>query len=118
MLSLFVAQPGLGKSLFLSNLAVNILKQDKTVVVISLEMSEDVYSTRFDAIISGDNINGLKNTYEHSIKMLKEFKNKHPNAGLIVKEYPPSSVRVIDIENYLEKLVAKVFILTLLLLII
>lgn len=43
-LYLVMAQAGLGKSLFLSNLAVNFLKQGLKVVVISLEMSEDVYA--------------------------------------------------------------------------
>ena len=39
MLALFMAQAGLGKSVFLSNMAVNFLKQNLGVVVISLEMS-------------------------------------------------------------------------------
>lgn len=39
MLALFMAQAGLGKSVFLSNLAVNFMKQGLSVVVISLEMS-------------------------------------------------------------------------------
>lgn len=44
MLALFMAQAGLGKSVFLSNMAVNFLKQNLGVVVISLEMSQDVYA--------------------------------------------------------------------------
>lgn len=43
MLALFMAQAGLGKSVFLSNLTVNFLQQNLSVVVISLEMSQDVY---------------------------------------------------------------------------
>ena len=38
MLAIFMAQAGLGKSVFLSNLAVNFLKQNLSVVVISLEI--------------------------------------------------------------------------------
>ena len=56
-LYLIMAQAGLGKSVFLSNMAVNFLKQNLKVVVISLEMSEDVYACRFDAHISKKNIN-------------------------------------------------------------
>jgi FMN-dependent NADH-azoreductase len=52
MLALIMAQAGLGKSVFMSNLAVNFLKQNLSVVVISLEMSQDVYGQRFDAHIS------------------------------------------------------------------
>lgn len=44
MIALIMAQAGLGKSVFLSNLAVSFLKQNLSVVVISLEMSQDVYA--------------------------------------------------------------------------
>ena len=66
-LYLVMAQAGLGKSLFLSNLAKNFLEQGLKVVVISLEMSEDVYAQRFDAHISENNINTLNETHEDSI---------------------------------------------------
>jgi replicative DNA helicase len=59
MIALIMAQAGLGKSVFLSNLAVSFLKQNLSVVVISLEMSQDVYAQRFDAHISSKNINRL-----------------------------------------------------------
>lgn len=54
-----MGQAGLGKSVFLSNVAVNFLKQGLSAVVISLEMSQDVYGARFDAHISKKNINML-----------------------------------------------------------
>ena len=57
MLFLLMAQAGLGKSVFMSNLAVNFLKQNLSVVVISLEMSQHVYAQRSDAHISKKNIN-------------------------------------------------------------
>ena len=104
MLALFVGQAGLGKSLFLSNIAVNFVKQNKSVVVISLEMSQDVYAQRFDSVISEDNINGLQRTARTSREKIERFYMEHPDANLIIKEYPPKSVKVIDIEAYLEKL--------------
>ena len=67
MLGLFMAQAGLGKSVFLSNLAVNFLKQNLAVVVISLEMSEDVYASRFDAHISKIDINKLDEESDQAI---------------------------------------------------
>lgn len=105
MLALFAGQAGLGKSLFLSNIAVNFLKQNMSVVVISMEMSQDVYSTRFDSVISNSDINGLKYSAKTSRQRIEEFYQKHPKANLIIKEYAPKSIRVIDIESYLEKLV-------------
>lgn len=104
MLFLFMGQAGLGKSLFLSNLAVNYLRQGLSVVVISLEMSQDVYAQRFDAHISTNEINHLKDTVFDSCEKIKKFYADHPGANLYIKEYPPRSIRSSDIEIYLENL--------------
>ena len=104
MLALIMAQAGLGKSVFLSNLAVNFMKQNLSVVVISLEMSENVYAARFDAHISKKNINRLAENEEVATERIREFYKQHPKANLFIKEYPPRSVRTRDIANYLENL--------------
>jgi replicative DNA helicase len=104
MLMLIMAQAGLGKSVFLSNLAVNLLKQNLSVVVISLEMSENVYAQRFDAHISESNINQLKANKTSALARIKAFRDKYQNAALYIKEYPPRSVKTRDIELYLENL--------------
>ena len=104
MLALIMAQAGLGKSVFLSNLAVNFLKQNMSVVVISLEMSQDVYATRFDAHISHTDINKLKDNEETAVNKIKSFYEKYPKANLYIKEYPPRSIRPSDIQIYLENL--------------
>lgn len=104
MLFLFMGQAGLGKSLFLSNLAVNYLRQGLSVVVVSLEMSQDVYAQRFDAHISTNEINHLKDTMFDSCEKIKKFYKDHQGANLYIKEYPPRSIRTSDIEIYLENL--------------
>ena len=104
MLALFMAQAGLGKSVFLSNLAVNFLQQNLSVVVISLEMSQDVYGQRFDAHISNKNINHLADNAEEAISRIKDFYSKHPKASLYLKEYAPRSINSKDIEQYLDNL--------------
>lgn len=104
MLALFMAQAGLGKSVFMSNVAVNFLKQNLGVVVVSLEMSQDVYAQRFDAHISNKNINKLAENSVDAIYRIKEFYAKYPKANLYLKEYPPRSVSTKDIEQYLENL--------------
>ena len=106
MLACIVGQAGLGKSLFLSNIAVNCLKNNLKVVVISLEMSENVYATRFDAHISNSNINKLRDNSESVIERIREFYNQRPDADLFIKEYPPRSIRVSDIQIYLDNLIA------------
>jgi len=104
MLCLFMAQAGLGKSVFMSNLAVNLMRQDLSVVVISLEMSQDVYAQRFDAHLSKKNINRLKENADTAIERIKAFYENHPKANLYVKEYPPRSIKSKDIQIYLENL--------------
>ncbi len=104
MLALFMAQAGLGKSVFLSNLGVNLLKQNLGVVVISLEMSQDVYATRFDAHISKQNINKLNENAETAIQKIKDFYKQYPKSNLYLKEYPPRSICSRDIEQYLDNL--------------
>lgn len=103
-LYLVMAQAGLGKSLFLSNLAVNFLKQNLNVVVISLEMSEDVYAQRFDAHISGQDINSLDQNESSAISRIKDFYAKYSKSSLFIKEYPPKSITCNDIRAYLESL--------------
>lgn len=104
MLGLFMAQAGLGKSVFLSNLAVNFLKQNLSVVVISLEMSQDVYAQRFDAHISLKNINKLAENEKTAKERILEFYKKYPESNLVIKEFPPRSVTTRDIQVYLENL--------------
>lgn len=104
MLFLLMAQAGLGKSVFMSNLAVNFLKQNLSVVVISLEMSQHVYAQRFDAHISQKNINKLKENETTAIQRIKDFYSKYPKSNLFIKEYPPRSIRTHDIQTYLENL--------------
>lgn len=103
-LYLIMAQAGLGKSLFMSNMAVNFLKQGLSVVVISLEMSEDVYAVRFDSHISKKDINHLKENEASAISSIKDFFNQHPDSHLYIKEYPPKSITCNDIQVYLENL--------------
>ena len=65
-------------------------------------MSQDVYAQRFDAHISMNNINHLKDTMDESYSRIKDFFKKYPESKLYIKEYPPRSVRISDIEMYLD----------------
>ena len=52
-LLLVTANSGGGKSITLANLAVNMVNQGKDVLYISLELSEEMVSQRFDTLFSG-----------------------------------------------------------------
>lgn len=96
-----------GKSIVLGNLAANIVQQNKTAIVISLEMSEDMYSKRLSSQMSRIPFRNL----QHETDALKDFANKHikenPKGKLFVKEYAPKTITVSHIRAYIEKLIQK-----------
>ena len=107
MIHCFMGCSHIGKSLVLSNLAVESLKQGKFVVVISLEMSEFVCASRIDAHLAGLDINQLQFNTDKLTERVNKFTKLHPNAELVIKEYPTNSINANDLNNYLEKLELK-----------
>ena len=67
-LNLIMAPVNLGKSLCLCGLSVNFLKQNKKVLYISLEMSEQKIMERILANLLDENINELKNISKEKFK--------------------------------------------------
>lgn len=106
-LTLFIAPSHVGKSLMLSNLAVNFLKQNKFVVIVSLEMSEFVYGCRIDAHLSELGINDLQHHTDELHTRVTDFANLYPQAKLAIKEYAPNSINSNNIRTYLERLQKK-----------
>lgn len=96
-----------GKSIFLGNVATNILNQNKTVVLISLEMSEQVYAKRISAALSRISMNDLQLHIDPLKDKIKGYKLKHKDAKLIIKEFPPKTVSPLHIKTYIDKLVKK-----------
>jgi len=96
-----------GKSIILGNLAANICIQNKDVVVITLEMSEDIYSKRLSSQLSRIPFRKLGDETD----MLKTFVNDHkksnPTGNMFIKEYAPKSITVGHIRAYIEKLMRK-----------
>ena len=92
-----------GKSLMLSNLALNSLKNGKFVVVISLEMSELVYSSRIDAHLTGIDINQLQFNTDKLGERVSKFKKLHRDAELLIKEFPANTINARNLDAYLEK---------------
>jgi len=96
-----------GKSIILGNVCVNVVEQGKTTVIISLEMSEDMYSKRLSSQMSKIPFRCLRD----ETSALKDFVNQHkmdnPKGRLFVKEYAPKSITVSHIRAYIEKLIQK-----------
>lgn len=103
-LFLFMAQPGLGKSMFMANIAANWILMNKKVLIITLEMSEHMYSMRMDSIFSDININKLKDAPENLLKRIKALKLGVPSAQLQIKEFPTGTCSAMMIKQYMKKL--------------
>lgn len=106
-LYVFYGVTNVGKSIFLGNIATNILSQNKTVVLITLEMAEQVYAKRISSQLSQISMNDLSMQIEPLKDSLNAYKVKHSDAKLIIKEFPPKFVTPIQIKAYIDRLVKK-----------
>lgn len=96
-----VAAPtNMGKSIFLSNLAVNVIKQNKRVLLVTLEMAETVYAARIYSALYGIDISALPFRTE----VLKNKINTEHPGQLIIKEFPPGTLTVSALDGYIDGL--------------
>lgn len=100
----FAGETNIGKSIFLGNVAVNLASQGKTVLLISLEMSELVYAKRLSTQITQIPINELSTQTDYLKECVNEYKNNHENARILVKEFPPSTITCSNLKAYIKKL--------------
>lgn len=103
-LYVFFGTTNVGKSIFLGNIATNLLSQNKTVVLISLEMPEQIYAKRISAQLSKIPFKDLSLQINPLKSYLNEYKIKNKSAKLIIKEFPPKTVSPLNIKSYIEKL--------------
>jgi archaellum biogenesis ATPase FlaH len=106
-LTLLTAGANVGKSLFKCALASNALLQNKNVLYVTLEMSEEKISERILANIFNYPINDLPNLSREQLgKMVTEMKTK-VGGRIFVKEYPPHGASANTIRNLLKELSIK-----------
>ena len=103
-LAMVVAPPGVGKSLYLVNQGVKALMQNKKVLYISLEMSEDRIAARFDSVMTLIPQNKLKSSFNLLQKRLDLFNEKFPEGQLMIKEFPTGLANINDIRSLLVQL--------------
>tara|TARA_R110002167_G_scaffold285598_3_gene490659 strand:+ start:1311 stop:2639 length:1329 start_codon:yes stop_codon:yes gene_type:complete len=106
-LYLFAGETNIGKSIFLGNIACNIADQGKTVVLISLEMSELMYAKRISTNVSKIPINDLNANADMVKRKVVDYSSSHPDAKLIIKEFPPNAITASQLSAYLQKLIHK-----------
>ena len=97
-LSVVVAPTGAGKSHVLVHLGAQALKQGKNVVHYTLELSDTAVARRYDACLTGHNLDDLLEQKDDILEQIKEV-----DGQLIIKEYPTKSASTTTIRNHLEK---------------
>lgn len=100
-LLLFMAGSGVGKSIMMSNLAINFLFQKLNVVYITLELAEDVVAKRFDTMITGIS---QREIFEKMSKVQADLEQLQPTMGkLFIKRMPESTTNANHIRAYLKE---------------
>ena len=106
-LYLFAGGTNVGKSIFLGNIACNVAAQGKTVVLVSLEMSELMYAKRISTNVTQVPIFDLNASADIVKRRVVDYKDTHPEAKLFIKEFPPNAITASQLSGYLQKLIHK-----------
>lgn len=101
---IFTGETNVGKSIFLGNVAINIAKQGKSVLLISLEMPEIVYAQRLSSNITKIPLSRIKTEVPTLKHALEEYADVNPSAKILIKEFPPSTITVGFLQSYIKKL--------------
>lgn len=107
-LTCILGQVNVGKSVFLGNIATNLVTQNRNILLISLEMSEFMYARRISSQLTQIPHNQLK-VYTEELKESVEHIKRKIESKLVIKEYPPKSVNCRHIDSYITKLIQRGF---------
>ena len=97
-LTIIMAPTGVGKSHFLVHLGSQALKQGKNVVHFTLELGDTVVAQRYDACLTGYNLDELIVKKDVIYDKIKDI-----DGQLLIKEYPTKSATVLTLRNHLER---------------
>jgi len=103
-LAMVVAPPGVGKSLYLVNQGVQALMENRKVLYVSLEMSEDKIAQRFDSVTTLIQQRNLKEKFSMVNERLDVFKGEFPDSRLVIKEFPTGCATVNALRSLLVQL--------------
>ena len=101
-LGVVVAPTGAGKSMVLTHLGAQAIKDGKNVVHYTLELSAEITGQRYDSCLSGIPLNTLFHQKDEVLEVISDIKG-----ALIIKEYPTKSASTNTLRSHLEKLKKK-----------
>ena len=96
---LFAGNSGVGKSFTLANLALNFIKQGKNALFLSLELSSDRVSQRFDQMFTG--INGAEWDY-HTETIINIIESKKSELGNLHIAKLPAGTKAREMRAFLK----------------
>ncbi len=105
-LYVFTGFTNVGKSIFLGHVALSALKMNYNVLLISFEMSEQMYATRITSNISQIGSTQFTEKIDEVKSRIISFKDT-TKGKLIIKEFPTKGVTVNHINHYIQKLLKK-----------
>lgn len=97
---MFTGNSGTGKSITLSNLSQNLLEQKLDVLYISLELSEDLVSLRYDGLIAGHNQVEWRYHIDATVDAIKRLDKE---SGTLFIKYMPSGTNANQVRGYLKE---------------
>jgi replicative DNA helicase len=104
-LYVFIGETNVGKSIFLGNIASSIALQNKTVLVVSLEMPETMYARRLASSITKIPLSNLATDTKTLKTLIKETKDKKQKAKILIKEFAPSTLTPSQLSGFIKKLI-------------
>ena len=106
-LNICLAGVGVGKSLVMCHFASSFISQGKSVLYITLEMSENRIAERIDANLMNITMDDLHDLPRHMYESKFERLAKKTQGRLIVKEYPTASASCAHFRALLNELALK-----------
>jgi replicative DNA helicase len=106
-LNVVIAGTGVGKSLFLCHHAANCLMQNKNVLYITCEMSEERIAERIDANIMDITLDDMKSLTKSMYGKKLYSSTKGVTGQLIIKEYPTATAHANHFRHLLDELLLK-----------
>ncbi len=103
-LYVFAGETNIGKSIFLGNIAANIADQNKTVLLITLEMPEILYAKRICTNVSKIPMKTLHLETGSLKAAIEDLKKKKPGGKILIKEFPPATMTPRQIQAFIKKI--------------
>ncbi len=97
-LYVFAGETNIGKSIFLGNIAHNIAKEGKNVLLVTLEMSELLYARRICSNVTKVPMKEMIGNTPAIKEAIKDEKGK-----IFIKEFPPATITANQLKGFIKK---------------